>query len=72
MVDYQLQAHAAGLVDIEKIYPPIMTKSYYLLFSKQFYHENSVLAERIWSEMKAMRENGQYEEIAARYRNGLH
>lgn len=72
MVDYQLQAHAAGLVDIEKIYPPIMTKSYYLLFSKQFYHENSALAERIWDEMKAMRENGQYEEIAARYRNGLH
>lgn len=71
MVDYQLQAHSAELVAIEKTHLPIMTKSYYLLFAKQFYQENPVLAERIWDEMKVMRASGRYEEIAARYRNGL-
>ena len=71
MVDYQLQKHAAELGGIEKIYPPIMTKNYYLLFSKQFYQENAALAERIWDEMKVMRESGRYDEIAARYRKGL-
>ncbi|WP_250656170.1 substrate-binding periplasmic protein [Alkalimarinus coralli] len=71
MVDLQLQKHPDEFTDIEKITPPIMTKNYYLLFSKRFYRENTELAERIWDQMKVFRENGRYQEIANKYKDKL-
>ncbi|TQQ53420.1 amino acid ABC transporter substrate-binding protein [Vibrio cholerae] len=42
--------------NITKVEPAITTKDYYLVFSHQFYDANAEIAEQIWREIGALRE----------------
>lgn len=54
---------------IEKLRLPFMTRDKYLMFSHDFYNNNSNLVETIWDELKKMRETGKLKEIAEKYWN---
>lgn len=52
---------------IRKIEPALANRPYYLMFSHQFFEENSELANKIWSTIKDIRSSDQYTNIASRY-----
>jgi len=53
--DYHLQRRS-GLAAVEKVYPEIKTKAYYLMISHQFHNEQPQLTEEIWDEVAVLRE----------------
>lgn len=42
--------------ELEKIYPPLVTKDYFVMFSHQFYEGKRALAERLWAKIGEVRE----------------
>ncbi len=52
--DYFLR-HKSGLKSIEKVNPAIKTKAYYLMLSKQFKKQHPNLSEKIWNNIKILR-----------------
>lgn len=46
---------------IEKMEPPIVTKGYYIMLSKQFVEKNPILSEKIWDAIKEIREKNMSE-----------
>ena len=52
---------------IQKVFPPVKEKNYYLLFSNQFYAENPILAERFWVEIKAYQESDAFSAMVQQY-----
>jgi len=66
-VDSTLSKNLKKYSNIQKVNIPIRTKPYYLVFSKKFYFENKKIAEKIWEEIKIMKNNGEYNAIKAKY-----
>lgn len=54
---------------IEKTSPAIVSKPYYIAFSKKFYRENPELAWEIWEVIDRIRNNGELAGIYSRYNN---
>lgn len=52
--------------NIRKLNPPIATKPYYLMLSREFVAKHPELAERIWDAIKVIRET-QFDEIIIKY-----
>ena len=48
--------HDARYQMIEKLYPPLVSKPYYLMLSHAFVAKNPKMAQRIWDEIKYIRE----------------
>lgn len=67
ITDPKLQLHKHEFTDIVKVSPPVKSKPYYLIFSHQFYSENTELAEAIWQEIKAIRSSDEYGNISKKY-----
>jgi polar amino acid transport system substrate-binding protein len=57
------QAEFAG---IAKLSPPVLTKPYYLMFSKIFYSKTPDIAERIWDAIAAVGSTTAYQDLLAR------
>jgi len=53
---------------LEKVYPPIKTKPYYLMISNQFKEKNIKLANKIWDAVATLRE-GRLQDITRKYFN---
>lgn len=68
MNDAIISANPADFKGIIKVFPPIHSKPFYLMLSHKFVKENPVLAEEIWNGIRTIRESGEYDEIAKRYR----
>lgn len=68
-VDKILYSNINEYNNIYKSTIPIVSKPYYLLFSKGFYKNNTQLAEQIWNKIKTIKENGRYDEILSKYIN---
>ena len=66
-VDSMLLKNKELFNNIKKIKKPLRTKPYYLVFSKKFYDNNKQIVEAIWSEIKNMKLNGEYNEIKTKY-----
>jgi len=49
---------------IKKIYPPLKSKPYYMLFSHKFYNEHTDLVNKIWDELKNL---DKFTEIKKKY-----
>jgi polar amino acid transport system substrate-binding protein len=64
--DYNIKMMSELKNKIEIIKTPITSKPYYLMLSKQFVEKNSVLADKIWNNIKALREKT-YTKIEAKY-----
>ena len=64
--DSILERHTSYSKNIEKLYPPIITKPYYLMISHQFYKEHPELAKKIWDTIRLIR-NTEYESILNKY-----
>ena len=47
---------STGMTDIEKIYPPLKTKHYYLMFSHQFVRNNPEIANKLWTRISELRD----------------
>lgn len=52
---------------IEKTYPEIINKPYYLAFSKKFYHDHPQTAWKIWETIRLIKSSGELAEIERRY-----
>ncbi len=63
--DYFLR-HKSGLKNIEKVNPAIKTKAYYLMLSKQFKSKHPNLSEKIWNNIRTLRNNN-LKELINRY-----
>ena len=64
--DYLLMNNSDQLTDIVRIDPPLKTKPYYLMLSRQFKAANPVLSEQIWDAIGELR-NEQLEALAQPY-----
>lgn len=64
--DHLLSKDKEALANIQKIEPPIVSKPYYFMLSKQFVAQNPELAEKIWSTLKEIREKDM-KKISAKY-----
>lgn len=53
--DYYLE-RKSGLKNIEKVYPALKTKAYYLILSKQFKARHPELSEKVWNAIGVLRE----------------
>jgi len=71
MNDIVIKAHPEEFMSIAKVYPPIMSKPYYLMLSHKFVRENPELAEAIWDGIRDIRQTGVYEDIARSYLEGM-
>ncbi len=67
IVDPILEKNRDQFGDIEKVYPPLRSKAYYLMFSHGFYKNNRKVAERIWDEIKTVRNSEHFKLIVKRY-----
>ena len=52
---------------IEKTSLPVVTKPYYIAFSKDFYKTKPDLAWKVWNEIKALKESGEMNDLFKRY-----
>ncbi len=64
--DHTLSKAADVAKKVEKVNPPIVSKSYYFILSHQFVKANPVLAEKFWNTMKEVRDK-EYKKILAKY-----
>jgi len=53
--DFHIQKKR-GLKSIEKVFPPLKTKPYYLMLSRQFKSKHPELSEKIWNTIAILRE----------------
>ena len=68
MIDEKIRtlAHDQQIL-IEKTYPEIINKPYYLAFSKKFYHDHPHTAWKIWDTIRLIKSSGELAEIERRY-----
>jgi len=66
-VDSTIIKYSNKYKNIKKVKTAIKTKPYYLIFSKEFYGKNKQIVEKIWAEIKTMKNNGEYNAIKAKY-----
>lgn len=53
--------------DIEKVYPPVKRKEYFLTFSRQAYKAHKELIEKFWETIKAIKSSNDYELLLIKY-----
>jgi len=53
--------------DIVKMSPPLQTKPYFIMFSREFYQNHTLLAESIWDEIHQLVASGEYDQIYLKY-----
>jgi polar amino acid transport system substrate-binding protein len=58
-----LRSNPAEFGSIIELSPPVLTKAYYLMFSKIFYARASEVAERIWDAIAAVNESSAYQDL---------
>lgn len=58
-----LRAHSAEFSGIIELSPPVLTKAYYLMFSKIFYTRSPEPAERIWDAIAAVNASAAYQAL---------
>jgi polar amino acid transport system substrate-binding protein len=58
-----LRANPAEFAGIVELSPPILTKPYYLMFSKIFYTRTPAVAERIWDAIAAVHASRAYQDL---------
>lgn len=66
-VNNKIDVHKGEFNSIHMLSPPVKSKHYYLLFSHQFYRENTSLAIKIWNTMADIRGSKQYQKLFAKY-----
>lgn len=54
---------------IEKVYPPVAEKTYFLMLSHQFTSAHPVIAEKIWDTIAELRTGDVFQSISNRYTN---
>jgi len=64
--DFHMQ-RKSGLTSIEKVLPPLKTKPYYLMLSRQFKKKHPELSEKIWNTIAILREKKLQELIQEYY-----
>lgn len=57
-----------GIGDVVKLFPPIVARDYYLMFSKRFIEQRGELAERLWTRIGALRDKRTHD-IMEKYLN---
>ncbi len=67
MVDLHLKMNPEEFKNIEKLYPPLKTKAYYVIFSHGFVSMNPNIAQGIWDEIENSKKSGEYDKIALKY-----
>ncbi len=67
MGDHILNSNVLFKKNIEKYYPKISKKNYYLMFSHRFYKSNKKLAETIWNTLSEVRESVAYWDLIDSY-----
>ncbi|MCU7939833.1 MAG: transporter substrate-binding domain-containing protein [gamma proteobacterium symbiont of Bathyaustriella thionipta] len=67
--DITLYKYPKEFKNIVKLSPPFKKRDKYLIFSHDFYAHNKVLVERLWDELKKMRETGELTKISEKYWN---
>jgi polar amino acid transport system substrate-binding protein len=58
-----LRDNKAEFGDIVQLSPPVLTKPYYLMFSKMFYSETPEIAEQIWDAIAAVSKSTAYQDL---------
>jgi polar amino acid transport system substrate-binding protein len=58
-----LQSNKAEFGGIYELSPPVLTKPYYLMFSKMFYSRTPEIAERIWDAIGAVSESPAWQDL---------
>ncbi len=58
-----LRSNPAEFGGIVELSPPILTKPYYLMFSKIFYAKAPEVAERIWDAIAVVNESSAYQDL---------
>jgi polar amino acid transport system substrate-binding protein len=60
-----LRSNEAEFDGIYELSPPVLTKPYYLMFSKVFYARTPEIAERLWDVIGAVAESAAYQKLVA-------
>ncbi|PWC53902.1 transporter substrate-binding domain-containing protein [Azospirillum sp. TSO22-1] len=67
MTDAQIAAHPDKYGRLVKVMPPLVSKPYYLVFSRSFYSEHRDVAERIWDAIAEVNASEDFAAIVRRY-----
>lgn len=65
--DFWINKNMDKVTDIIKHDPPFKVKPYYVLLSHQFVEKHPKLAEKIWDEIKILRDSPKYQELRKMY-----
>ncbi|WP_163835580.1 substrate-binding periplasmic protein [Spartinivicinus ruber] len=68
---YFLNQYPIEFKKVIQLTPALVSQSYYMLISYQFYQENPVLSEKIWDELTVIRESSEYQFILKRYLHSI-
>ena len=60
-----LRSRKAEFGNIVELSPPVLTKPYYLMFSKIFYAASPGVAERIWDAIAAVNDSAAFQAVLA-------
>jgi polar amino acid transport system substrate-binding protein len=60
-----LRSNEAAFGGIAALSPPVLTRSYYLMFSKVFYAKTPEIAERIWDAIAVVNASAEYQDLLA-------
>lgn len=72
MIDAKIESLPMAKKQIfEKVLPPIMTKAYYIGFSKKFYKEHPETVWAIWKLIDQIKQNGELKKIYMKYSKKL-
>jgi polar amino acid transport system substrate-binding protein len=58
-----LRSNEAEFGGIYELSPPVLTKPYYLMFSKVFYSKTPEIAERIWDAIAAVSQSPAWQDL---------
>jgi len=56
-------------ISIEKLSPAVVSKPYYISFSKKFYQDHSKIAWEIWNTIELIKKSGELDKIFMKYSN---
>lgn len=62
-VDYALKNDSAAAGKIKIVEPPLVEKPYYLMLSHKLVKENAALANKLWDEIRKVRESAEYKKM---------
>ncbi len=67
MVEARMLSEPKLKANIEKVFPPLKRKPYFLIFGKDFYSKNKAFVEQVWNTIKDFKSSPEYARLRKEY-----